>query len=59
MDDVNVCHQVAVSYNVIDADNKAGVLVTIGTKDKGNGITEITVCGKYVLFLIVNQYKSQ
>ncbi|KAI0217488.1 CD109 antigen [Lamellibrachia satsuma] len=39
--------QVAVSYNVIDADNKAGVLVTIGTKDKGNGISEITVCGKY------------
>ncbi|KAI0225726.1 CD109 antigen [Lamellibrachia satsuma] len=39
--------QVAVSYNVINADNRAGVLVNIDTKDKGNGTTKITVCGKY------------
>lgn len=48
MNYVNACRQVAVSYNVINADNRAGVLVNIDTKDKGNGTTKITVCGKYV-----------
>ncbi|KAK2163266.1 hypothetical protein NP493_1472g00002 [Ridgeia piscesae] len=39
--------QVAVSYNVDNADNQPGVLVDIDTKDNGNGITKIKACGRY------------
>ena len=43
---MNICCQVAVSYNVDNADNQPGVLVDIDTKDNGNGITKIKACGR-------------
>jgi len=48
MNNVNMCHQVAVSYYVDSAENKPGVVVNVRTKDLGNGVTKINACGKYV-----------